>query len=56
MAEDKYYINCTYKDKDEAKLLGARWDPDVRKWYIPQWVLIEVSSGNEHLNQSLALF
>ena len=35
MAKDKYYINCTYKDKDEAKLLGARWDPDVRKWYIP---------------------
>ena len=35
MAEDKYYINCSYKDKDEVKLLGARWDPDVRKWYIP---------------------
>ena len=35
MAEDQYYINCTYKDKDEAKLLGARWDPDVRKWHIP---------------------
>ena len=35
MAEDKFYINCTYKDKDEAKLLGARWDSDERKWYIP---------------------
>ena len=35
MAEDKYYINCSYNDKDEAKLLGARWDPDVSKWYIP---------------------
>ena len=35
MAEDKYYINCSYNDKDEAKLLGARWDADKRKWYIP---------------------
>lgn len=35
MAEDKFYINCSYQDKDEAKLLGARWDSDERKWYIP---------------------
>ena len=35
MAEDKLYINCSYKDKDEAKLLGAKWDADKRKWYIP---------------------
>ena len=28
MAEDKLYINCSYNDKDEAKLLGARWDAD----------------------------
>ena len=35
MAEDKYYINCSYNDKDEVKLLGARWDADKRKWYIP---------------------
>ncbi len=35
MSEDKFYINCPYNEKDEAKLLGARWDADKRKWYIP---------------------
>lgn len=29
----KYYINCSYAEKDEAKKLGARWDPTQKKWY-----------------------
>ena len=35
MAESKFYINCPFKDKDECKILGAMWDPDIRKWYVP---------------------
>ncbi|MGW3337858.1 DUF5710 domain-containing protein [Streptomyces sp. NPDC001009] len=28
------YLEVSYTDKDEAKKqLGARWDPDRRKWY-----------------------
>ena len=29
-----FYLNVEYKDKDTAKMLGAWWDNDVRKWYI----------------------
>ena len=29
----KYYIECPFYEKDEAKSLGARWDPEERKWY-----------------------
>lgn len=30
------YLHVTYEDKDLAKRLGARWDPNVRRWYCPQ--------------------
>lgn len=29
------YLDVPFKAKDEAKALGARWDPDARKWYVP---------------------
>ena len=29
----KYYLNVSYERKDEAKLLGAKWDPKEKKWY-----------------------
>ena len=25
-------VNVAYKDKEDAKLLGARWDKDKKKW------------------------
>ena len=31
----KFYLSCPYAEKDEAKSLGARWDADERKWYVP---------------------
>lgn len=27
------YLNVPYSEKDEAKALGARWNPRVKKWY-----------------------
>ena len=30
----RIYIEVPYAQKDEAKLLGARWDADARRWYI----------------------
>jgi len=27
------YLNVPYSEKDEAKLLGARWNAVVRRWY-----------------------
>ena len=26
---------CPYAEKDEAKDLGARWDPEDRIWFVP---------------------
>lgn len=28
------YLNVPYKEKDEVKSLGAKWNPKVKKWYI----------------------
>ncbi|BBP45960.1 hypothetical protein THMIRHAS_13330 [Thiosulfatimonas sediminis] len=30
------YLNVPFAQKDHAKTLGARWDPQARKWYIPE--------------------
>lgn len=30
----KTYLNVAYKDKDEAKAAGAKWDADNGKWYF----------------------
>jgi DNA polymerase III epsilon subunit-like protein len=35
------YLNVPFQQKDEAKRLGARWDKDVKKWYIPTGVPVE---------------
>ena len=33
-SENKVYLNCPFEEKDECKSLGARWDNEMRKWYI----------------------
>ena len=29
----RHYIECPFKEKEEAKSLGAKWDPERKKWY-----------------------
>lgn len=29
------YLIVPFKEKDSAKSLGARWDSDARRWYVP---------------------
>jgi exodeoxyribonuclease VII large subunit len=31
----KTWLNVPFKEKDDAKLYGARWDRDERKWFAP---------------------
>ena len=31
----RFYLACPYAEKTEAKQLGAKWDVDARKWYVP---------------------
>lgn len=35
MVNSKIYLDVPYAQKDEAKSLGARWDPSKKKWYVP---------------------
>lgn len=28
------FLNVPYKEKDEARALGARWNPEVKRWYV----------------------
>ena len=32
---NREYILVLFEEKDHAKQLGARWDAEVKKWYIP---------------------
>ncbi len=32
----KTYLEVPFSEKDEAKNLGARWDAQERKWYVPE--------------------
>ena len=29
-------LDVPYAEKDEAKKLGARWDPEMKKWFVPK--------------------
>ena len=29
-------IDVPYAEKDEAKSLGAKWNPNLKKWYVEE--------------------
>lgn len=31
--DSRIYLNIPFKDKEEAKSLGCRWDPEKKSWY-----------------------
>jgi hypothetical protein len=33
--DDRIYLDVPYAEKDEAYDLKAKWDPDVKRWYVP---------------------
>jgi len=33
---ENHYLDVPFAEKDEAKAAGARWDPQVRRWFVPQ--------------------
>lgn len=41
----KTYLNVPFSQKDEAKNLGARWDPEKKKWYVPSGKDISIFSS-----------
>lgn len=34
MLRERVYLKVPFKDKDEAKRLGARWDPESKRWFV----------------------
>ena len=32
------FLTVPYAEKDDAKALGARWNPTKRRWYVPDGV------------------
>ena len=34
----RFYLTVPFAQKDEAKGLGARWDPARKRWYVPDGV------------------
>jgi antirestriction protein ArdC/phage/plasmid primase-like uncharacterized protein len=35
-ARKKTWLNVPYKEKDEAKALGAKWDKQEKRWFAPE--------------------
>lgn len=35
---DKVFLNVPYREKDMVKALGARWDRQERRWYVPHGI------------------
>lgn len=34
--EEKNYISVPYREKNQAKALGARWDREKKSWWVPE--------------------
>lgn len=35
------FLNVPYAEKDDARALGARWNPGKKRWYVPAGVALE---------------
>ncbi|MFT4718419.1 MAG: hypothetical protein ACI9IL_000750 [Rickettsiales bacterium] len=35
LAEQDIFLDVSFSQKDEAKSFGARWNPKIKKWFIP---------------------
>ena len=33
---NRIYLECSWKDKNKCKKLGARWDKAKKSWYVPE--------------------
>ncbi len=56
MEKTRFYLTVPFAQKDEAKGLGAKWDPARKLWYVPEGVDTGTfkrwySSDPQHQNQ-----
>ncbi len=38
IATSNIALKVPFKEKDEAKSLGARWNPEGKHWYVPEGI------------------
>ena len=38
----RIYLDVPYKDKNKVRLMGARYDGALKKWYVPPGAKIEI--------------
>jgi phage/plasmid primase-like uncharacterized protein len=50
--EEKIYLNVPFADKEEAKLLGAKWDTEVKSWFVPGDLDLEIFAKWEMKNKA----
>jgi hypothetical protein len=41
MRPNVIYLQVPYTEKENAKALGARWDPQEKLWFIPNSIELE---------------
>jgi hypothetical protein len=44
----RVYLHVPYEDKEDAKSLGCRWDPEKKKWYC-----IDNDHGKSNITECL---
>ncbi|WP_232073624.1 exodeoxyribonuclease VII large subunit [Variovorax sp. RA8] len=47
--EERHYLNVPFKEKDAAKALGARYDPECRRWWVRPDVDLSAFAKWDHL-------
>nr|WP_274944918.1 DUF5710 domain-containing protein [Salmonella enterica]WCS70339.1 DNA primase [Salmonella enterica subsp. enterica serovar Rissen] len=46
VAQENTPINVPYKERNEAKALGAKWDRTEQTWFVPKaYLLINLQNG-----------
>lgn len=47
----KLYLNVPYREKEDAKKIGAKWDRDVKKWYLPDNGQVDAATYQKWVDQ-----
>jgi len=34
-------LEVPFAEKDQAKALGAKWNPDLKKWFVPEGIEVD---------------
>jgi hypothetical protein len=50
---DKRYLHVPYKERNQVKKLGGRWDSVQKKWWVPMSVPLETLKKWKPENKSL---